>query len=251
MIVRGWRRRRPSESCSRRVELVRRRRPIGDRRSLGASLAPRLVRGSDDWGASIGAGGTGSVVVAIGRWSVALGHVAAAERRIAVGPDAAVPAGALDDLRDGRHQRGRSEDARPGHELADRQGRQKAGRRRRVAVERGVGDADLEHGVRVRDGDAGQPVLARERGRPLVAAADEPRVVASTQSTSCAERVEPRRVAQQRAAEAVERVRDADQAALLARPRRSSRRPAARAGRPARGTGDEVAVGASGSPRRR
>ena len=130
-------------------------------------------------------------------------------------PDPAVAAQPLDDL--GRPASEADEVGRAaGHELA-RSAAPRAGRpawtgRRRARV----GDADLEDRVGVRDGDAGQPVLARELGRLLVAAADEPGVVGLDPVDERRPATSSRAVFAERAAEAVERVRDADQAALLA-----------------------------------
>ena len=66
----------------------------------------------------------------------------------------------------------------PGRGRARRSpGPPEARRRRRVAIERGVGHADLEDRVRVGHGDTGQAVLVGELGGRLVAAAEQAGVV--------------------------------------------------------------------------
>ena len=84
---------------------------------------------------------------------------------------------ALDDLGDRREEP--REVGRPaGHELTAGEGREQAIGRGRVAVERGVGDADLDERVGVGDGDDRLGVLGGERDGLLVAVADQPGVVA-------------------------------------------------------------------------
>ena len=106
-----------------------------------------------------------------------------------------------------------------------------------IAIERRVGDADLERSKCASDtATPGQAVIARERGGLLVPVADDPRVV-RLDPVDLGARLAIARVAEQRAAQAVERVGDPDERRPARGRRRSSRRPTARARSPARGRG--------------
>ena len=215
MIVRGWRSRRPSDICSasgppRRSGRGRSSASVVLRRAPDSGL-----RGSTAGVASMGPDGT----VARARCLPSAdgparpGH--ARPGRSLRAADAGVAAQPIDALGDRRPE----PDAvgRPtGHEVAVGQ-RRRAARPacRRVAIERGVGDADLEHGVRVGHGDAGQPVLPGERRGLLVAVADEPGVVDLDPVDERGQGIQPCALAE-RATEPVERMRDADHGPLLA-----------------------------------
>ena len=96
--------------------------------------------------------------------------------RLCDGLDAAVPTDPVDALGD-RRPEADEEGRAPRDDLGARERGEQPGRRRRIAVEGGVGDADLHDRMRVGDRDAGQPVLERERLRVLVAMPDDARVV--------------------------------------------------------------------------
>ena len=174
-IVRGWRSRGPARPA---------RPPSLD---LGASargsagpVAPSGVvegggglHGSDPTG-SVPSAGHRTMVLPVHRVAHAVAPCGRAGRP--PGWTRPLPRTPLDDLGDGRQSRTKYV-ARPGTISPSAQGGQQTGGRRRIAVEDGVGDADLHDRVRVRDGDAGQAVLAGELDGLLVAAPDEPGVV--------------------------------------------------------------------------
>ena len=108
-------------------------------------------------------------------------------------------------------------------------------------IDRGLGDAQLHHAVRIRRGGAGQGVRVRERRRHGVGIPVGSRVVDLDVIHGRGEGVEAallfRGAAAARRAEPVERVRQADEAPLLVDRGRGLRGRSCRAARPARGTG--------------
>ena len=209
MIVRGWRRRRPERELLGRDFALGRRRLVASAVDDGVDRQRRRVR----------------------RRGRRLRPLASAARSAPSG-------GRRPGRRAGRRRRRRTRPlprrrwttlatgvtsrtkyvARPGTSSRRGERGEQPGRRRRVALEHGVGDADLEDRVGVGDGDAGQAVLAGELGRPLVAVADRRAARCGSRPSRRAARAPAIRVVApcERAAEAVERMRDPDEAALLA-----------------------------------
>jgi len=120
----------------------------------------------------------------------------------------------LDDLRQGRHETDEI-GAPSSHRLGRGESRQESGGGAGIAIDDRVGDPDLDRRVGVRDRHAGQPVKGGELTGPLVAGAQESRIVhldpvdeGGQASDLC--------VAPERPSKSVEGMRHPDEPALLA-----------------------------------
>ena len=254
MIVRGWRSRRPSDSWSAvtgRSSGGRRR--IGGRSPTRGRSRRRRARVRGRWrGSATRDRGAGR------RRSRRLELVAASPLRLAPSGVASGPPASVAEQAAHRPPRRRSAAAGPGRcrapagrpwrsasepdvergpagdELGRRQGGQQPGRRRRVAVEDRVGDADLERVWASETAMPGQAVARARTRRPAGCRRRpiDPRVVGLDPVDLADQVLQSAASRSERAAEAVERVGDPDEAALRADRGDRLGGAAGRAGRP-------------------